>query len=113
MRQIVNIGQWLALILMVVGLWGIFAKAERKPWLSLIPIYNLCVLCQICGLSPWLGVLFLIPLVNLIFWIFVCDDLAEAFGKTTPFALGLFFLGFVFLPVLGFGTAQYQKKPEG
>ncbi len=35
-------------------------------------------------------------------------DLAKSFGKGVGFALGLIFLPFVFFPMLGFGSAEYQ-----
>jgi hypothetical protein len=31
----------------------------------------------------------------------------KAFGKSGGFAAGLIFLGFIFFPILGFGSAQY------
>lgn len=33
--------------------------------------------------------------------------LAKSFGKETGFGIGLFFLGFIFFPMLGFGDAKY------
>jgi len=34
-------------------------------------------------------------------------DTARRFGKGTGFGIGLFFLPFVFFPLLAFGDAQY------
>lgn len=34
--------------------------------------------------------------------------IAERFGKSTVYGLGLAFLGFIFYPMLGFSDAQYQ-----
>ena len=56
--------------------------------------------------------LFLIPLVNIAIAIILAIDIAKAFGKGTGFAIGLIFLGFIFYPILGFGSAQYQR-PAG
>jgi len=39
--------------------------------------------------------------------IMVVLDLAKSFGQSTGFALGLMFLGFIFYPILGFGSARY------
>jgi hypothetical protein len=52
--------------------------------------------------------LFLIPMVNLGFWIVVCDQLALKFGKGIGHTLGLTWLGFIFCPLLGFGPAEYE-----
>jgi VIT1/CCC1 family predicted Fe2+/Mn2+ transporter len=53
-------------------------------------------------------ILTLIPLVGVVVAIIVCLDVARAFGKGSGFGLGLAFLSFIFFPILGFGTAQYQ-----
>jgi hypothetical protein len=34
--------------------------------------------------------------------------MAKSFGKGVGFGIGLVFLGIFFLPILGFGSAQYQ-----
>ena len=53
----------------------------------------------------------LIPLVNLIIFIIVCIDIAKSFGE--GFGLGRLFLGFIFYPILGFGSARYQGPSAG
>jgi Family of unknown function (DUF5684) len=55
----------------------------------------------------------LIPLVNLIIFIIVCIDIAKSFGQGVGFGLGLLLLGFIFYPILGFGSAQYQGPSAG
>jgi hypothetical protein len=34
-------------------------------------------------------------------------DLAKSFGKSGGYAVGLIFLSFIFIPMLGFGSAKY------
>jgi hypothetical protein len=41
--------------------------------------------------------------------IVVSIDVAKGFGKGTGFGIGLFFLGFIFYPVLSFGDATYAS----
>jgi hypothetical protein len=55
----------------------------------------------------------LIPLVNLIIFIIVCIDIAKSFGQGVGFGLGLLLLGFIFYPILGVGSAQYQGPSAG
>ena len=55
----------------------------------------------------------LIPFVNFIILIILCIDIAKSFGKGVGFALGLALLGFIFWPILGFGSAQYQGPSAG
>jgi hypothetical protein len=39
--------------------------------------------------------------------ILVYIELAKSFGKDVGFAIGLLLLSFIFLPILGFGSARY------
>jgi hypothetical protein len=101
------IGLLIALLL-IVAMWKVFTKASQPGWASIIPIYNLYVWCKIVGRPGWWIILMLIPLVNLIIGIILCIDMAKSFGKGTGFGIGLAFLGIIFVPILGFGSAQYQ-----
>jgi len=49
-------------------------------------------------------------LVNIVFHIIVSIAMAENFGKSSLFGLGLMFLPFIFFPILGFGDAVYQSN---
>jgi len=103
-------------VVVIAGLWRIFTKAGEKGWKAIIPIYNAYVMLQIVGRPGWWLVLYLIPLVNVIVAIVVINDLSKSFGKGAGFTIGLIFLQFIFVPILGFGDAQYvgpaaQKDP--
>ncbi len=95
-------------ILLIASLWKIFDKAGQPGWAAIIPIYNTYIMLQIAGRPWWWLILMVIPFVSLIIAIVVCIDLAKAFGKGVGFGLGLGFLGFIFFPILAFGSAQYQ-----
>jgi hypothetical protein len=101
------IGLLIALLL-IVATWKVFTKAGQPGWASLIPIYNLYVWCKIVGRPWWWILLMLIPFVNFIILIILCIDMAKSFGKGAGFGIGLALLGIIFLPILGFGSAQYQ-----
>ncbi|HTW96024.1 MAG TPA: DUF5684 domain-containing protein [Tepidisphaeraceae bacterium] len=96
------------LIVIIAGIWATFEKAGKPGWAAVIPIYNIIVLLQIAGRPLWWFILFLIPIVNLVIAIIVGIDIAKRFGKGTGFGVGLALLGFIFYPILGFGSAQYQ-----
>ncbi|MEW6365687.1 MAG: DUF5684 domain-containing protein [Acidobacteriota bacterium] len=99
---------WLVILVVVIaGLWKVFTKAGKPGWACIIPIYNVIVILQIAGRPVWWIILLLIPVVNLVIAIMVGIDIAKAFGKGTGFGLGLVFLGFIFYPILGFGSAEY------
>lgn len=96
-----------ASLILVASVWKVFAKAGKPGWACLVPIYNVVVLLQIAGRPVWWLVLFFIPFVNIVVSFVVAIELARSFRKGIGFGFGLFFLGFVFYPVLGFGNAQY------
>jgi hypothetical protein len=94
-------------ILMIAAMWKVFVKAGQPGWASIVPIYNIICLPNITGKPTWWIVLFLLPVANIIAAILVVVALAKSFGKSTGFAMGLLFLGFIFFPILGFGDARY------
>src|SRR5258707_15561006 len=100
-------------LLIIVAMWKVFTKAGQPGWASIIPIYNIYIWCKIVGRPWWWILLMLIPLVNFIICIILCIDLAKSFGKGVGFGLGLVFLGIIFFPILGFGSAQYQGPTAG
>lgn len=104
---------WLVFILALVivtlvGGWKLFTKAGRSGWEFLIPIWNLIVMIQIGGRSGWLVLGYFIPIVNIILAIVVANDIAKSFGRGLGTTIGLFLLPGIFIPILGFGSAEYQ-----
>ena len=95
-------------VLMIVGVWKTFVKAGRPGWASLIPFYNLYVACEIARLPIFWFILAIIPIVNIVGWIMICLKIAENFGKSGGYGVGLALLGFVFFPGLGFSDAHYH-----
>jgi len=96
------------LIVMIIGCWKSYSKAGQPGWACIIPIYNMIVWLQICGRPIWWFILLLIPLVNIIIFLIVCIDFAKSFGKGAGFGIGIFLIPFVFIPMIGFGSASYQ-----
>lgn len=99
------------IILLIAAMWKVFSKAGQPGWAAIIPIFNVYVMCKVAGRPGWWLILFLIPFVNLIIAIIVSVDIAKRFGKGVGFAIGMIFLPFIFWPILGFGSAQYQGAP--
>jgi hypothetical protein len=98
------------LVLMIVAWWKVFEKAGQPGWAAIIPFYNLYILIKIASKPGWWLILMFIPLVNLVFFFLICIGVAENFGKGAGFAVGLFFLAFIFYPILAFGDAQYRTN---
>ena len=99
-------------IINIAAFWRIFEKAGKSGWASIIPIYNIIILLEIVGKPWWWILLLLVPVVNVIFSIWIVNLLAKSFGKSEGFTVGLIFLSFIFYPILGFGNAEY-KGPAG
>ena len=96
------------IVLYIAGLWKVFEKAGQQGWLAIIPILNLYILIKIAGREGWWIILFLIPCINIIVAALVYIDVAGKFGKSAAYGIGMWLLGFIFLPMLGFGDAAYQ-----
>ncbi len=95
------------LVFVIASVWKVFVKAGEPGWACLVPIYNLIVYLKIAGKPLWWVILFFIPLVNFVFALLASLGLAKNFGKGAGFGLGLFFLGFIFVPILAFGDAKF------
>lgn len=124
-------------IIGVIGMFKVFEKCGLEGWKAIIPFYsdyvfsekvwvpkyvlyfwiacivNLVIVSPISHSGGFIGVLF--SLVGFILWLFFivvrgrfCYWVAKSFGYDIGFAVGLFFLSFVFYLILGFGDAQYR-----
>lgn len=114
-------------IISIIALWKLFTKAGEAGWKSLIPIYNVYILCKIVGINFWIFILaipFGLGIVTAIInyenistyiygaYFFVYDiyfaiKLGRAFGKSNGFIAGLIFLPNIFELILGFDKSKY------
>lgn len=95
-------------LIVVIGLWKVFEKADEPGWAAIIPIYNYYILLKIVGRPWWWLLLLLIPLVNFFVTIIVAIDLAKSFGKDVVYGIVLlWFFSVIGFMILGFGDAQY------
>jgi hypothetical protein len=105
----------------IAALWKVFVKAAQPGWAAIIPIYNLYILLKVIGRPPWWLLLFLagiiVPFLGwillIVIGIIIAIDLAKSFAKSSGFAVGLFFLNFIFVPILGFGDSRYVGPAAG
>lgn len=105
---IISIIYLVVIILMIAAMWKVFSKAGRPGWGAIIPFYNVYLYLTIAGKPGWWLILCFVPIVNIVIAILANIGLAQKFGKGGGFAAGLILLPIVFLPILGFGSAQYQ-----
>ena len=101
---------YLALVIVwIAGMWKAFEKAGKPGWAAIVPIYNIIIWLELANKPVWWIILILlIPFVNLIVLIITLNGVAKSFGRGVGTTIGLVILPFIFWPVLGFGSAQYQ-----
>jgi hypothetical protein len=87
----------------IASYWLLFAKLGKPGWAAVVPVYNLVVLTQIIGKPTWWVILFFIPFVNLVVCVLSGFAIAESFGRSKAFGLGVALLPWIFVPVLVFG----------
>jgi hypothetical protein len=104
---------FIVLVVTIAAIWRIFEKAGKQGWTCIIPFYNVVILLEIVG-KPWwwLLIILFVPIGNIVFFIWALNLLSLSFGKNEGFTVGLYFLPFIFFPILGFGNADY-KGPAG
>lgn len=110
-NKIVKTAIKIVIILFIYGTilrWIIYAKAGKHGWAAVIPFYRQIVMYQVCGLSPWLMLLWLVPIlgwmVMLIVAIMKRFCLANEFGRGSLFGFGLLLLPTIFQSVLAFNS---------
>jgi hypothetical protein len=91
----------------VVASWRLYSKAGVPGWGVLIPIYNIYLWCKIAGRPGWWILLLFVPVVNIIVQLILCLDVAKSFGRSGAFGAGIWLLGFIFVPILGYGSSRY------
>ncbi|MGT2772022.1 DUF5684 domain-containing protein [Streptococcus marimammalium] len=95
-------------VLAIIGLWRTFEKANESGWKALIPIYNLYILSKIIYGNGWQFILLLIPIINIYYAYRFSQDMAQSYGKSTTFGIGIFLLSPLFISIIGYGASEYQ-----
>lgn len=96
-------------VLVFSGAWRILEKAGKPGWGILIPGYNLYLLICIAELNNAWFLLCLIPILNIVVLFYIFVKICKHFGHGFGYVFGLFFLPFIFFPLLGFGKERYEK----
>ena len=96
--------------------WIIYRKAGKHGWASIVPLYRQIVIYQICGLSPWLMLLWFVPIFGWIAMFIIAIMkrfcLANSFGKGALFGFGLLILQPIFQSVLAFNSKIEYEGDE-
>ncbi|HPS71378.1 MAG TPA: signal peptidase I [Bacteroidales bacterium] len=95
------------------GLWSIFKKANKNPWLSLIPIYNSWIWLKVLS-RPWWWMIFICtPFISIFMFLMMIWKTIRLYGKTSYLYLipGTIFFMF-YLPYLGFSKNEKYTTLE-
>ena len=93
--------------------YKIFQKANYKsPIAAFVPFWNVFAWVDIVKKKWWWGIIMLIPYINIIALVVVSIRMSKFFGKGDGFTVGLILLGFIFIPILAFGDAQYIPNAQ-
>ena len=106
-------GMWVVVeiiwtVLVIIGGWKMFVKADKPGWGIIIPFYNTYLLCKIAGRPGWWLILFFIPIVNIIIWLIVALNISENFGHGAGYGILLWLFAPIMFLVLGFGSDVYR-----
>mgnify|MGYP000071290673 CR=1 FL=1 len=101
-------------ILMIISLWKIFKKAGKPGWASIIPIYNIYIMCEIAEKEWWYVLLSCVPFANIYAMVVLYNGMAKRFGKSGGFVAGMILLPVIFFPMLAFGkdAAIVNNQPN-
>lgn len=123
----------LLLLLTIIGYWGVFCKAGEKGWKVLIPFYNeyllfrmvsipsgcfikwgCLLLYEIASVTIKAGVLLdmlqlVLPSTAFVMTVALYHKLSRAFGHGIGYTIGILFLPFIFVPLIGVGKDRYIR----
>jgi hypothetical protein len=78
-------------------------------WVSWIPFFNWIILCRIVGLPGWLMVILFVPIVGLLFMVYIGVRLCQTHNRPAWLGILLPAMG-VLLPVLAFTDDEWMKR---
>lgn len=99
-------------VLIMIGGKKIFKKANKNVTTALIPIINLFTMLEITETSLYAGILFFVPILNIIVIWIMFFRLGSAFNTGFVYKVGLVIFPVIFYPLLAFSNKQYKLADE-
>ena len=96
------------MVFMIASAWKVHTKAGEPGWSCLVPFYNVWVWIRMARKPQWWFLLCLVPFVNIVVAFMLNNAVARNFGKSTGFGVGISLLGFIFIPILAWGDAEFS-----
>jgi len=120
--NVLAIGTTSLLLFVVLYVWAalalsaVFRKSGEEGWKAWVPFLNLAVLLQLGGLSGWLVLLILVPVVGqLIVWLLLIvayHRINVAFGHGAGMTVVAALVMPVWASILGFGPARWLGSDQ-
>lgn len=99
-------------ITIMIGGKHIFIKANKSATSALYPILNLFTMLEIAEISTYYGILFFLPVANLILLTIMSYKLGTVFKTSFFYKIGLVILPILFYPLLGKSDKVYKLKDD-
>lgn len=99
-------------ILVMIGGRSLFKKANRKKSSALYPIVNLFIALEIGDASIFWGILFFVPILNVLIACLMFYKLGSAFNAGFFYKIGLVLLPIIFYPMLALGSKRYKLSDQ-
>ena len=97
---------WVAL-----SLSAVFRKAGEQPWQAWVPVLNTIVFLRLGGLSPWLVLLAVVPVLGTLAFFVVAIIALHRMNRSFGLGVGMTVLGALLFPVwasiVGWGSARW------
>lgn len=99
-------------ILIVLCGKNIFKRASKGEKTALYPVINLFTMLEISDTSTFLGILFFVPILNLIVISIMSYRLGGVFGTGLFFKIGLIVCPIIFYPLLSRSDKPYKLSDQ-
>lgn len=117
-NNIVKTVLWVIVILFLyctITRWIIYKKAGKNGFAAVIPFYRQVIMYKVCGLSPVLMLLWLVPIFGWIAMFIIAIMkrilLAQNFGRGGLFGIGILILPPIFYSVIAFNpNIEYEGE---
>jgi hypothetical protein len=99
-------------VIQIAGMWKTFGKAGERGWGAIVPIYNVYLMVKVAD-KPWYYmILFLIPPINVILYLYVQWEVGDKFGFGGLGKLVFMLLAPLSYVATGFGSYNYKSKTD-
>ena len=99
-------------LLIMIGGNNIFEKAKKNKSIVYYPILNLFAVLEIVDMSSFWGILFFVPIFNLLSLSMMFYKLGVVFNTSFKFKIGLVAFPICFYPLLAYGEYKYKVSDE-